>query len=324
MDERVESTSQTGEEERESVPPTVLAPHSRRRLALKIFGFIVGVGLLAWIIQRAIARQQFTGLSDAHWWQFALLLLCTVVSMAANGAIFWSIIRPVAPIGLWPIQAVNAAVSLVNYSPVRIGVALRLIHHRTVDGVAYAVLLAWYAGFALLTLLTLGCVLGATLMRPAVDGWWAAILLAMLAIAAAAAVWAGSHRLLEGRWHGASRMLASPSAVSLAIALRLVDMIAYGGRLYLAITILGVPVTPRDGVVLTILSMISSLSPVGSFGVREFAVAWLGPMLADASLAERIDAAVLIDRAAEVLVVVPIGVLALLWIGRSWRRLKRA
>ncbi|MCL4198042.1 MAG: YbhN family protein [Phycisphaerales bacterium] len=296
-----------------------MLPGMRSRLLLKIVGFILGLGLLAWVIQRAVSRQQFSGLTEAAWWQFALLLLCTVVSVLANGAIFWTIIRPAAPLGFWPIQAVNAAVSLVNYSPVRIGVALRFVHHRRVDDLPYPLLLAWYACFALLMFMTLGCVLGATLLRPAVDAWWGAALLALLAAGGAAAVWAGSHRLLESRWRGASQILAAPGAVGGAILLRLVDMIAYGGRLYIAITILGTTVTPRDAVVLTVLSMVSSLSPVGSVGLREFAVAWLGPMLADASLAQHIDAAVLVDRAAEVLIVAPAGALGLLWIARAWR-----
>lgn len=296
-----------------------MLPGARSRPLLKIVGFLLGLGLLAWVIQRAVSRQQFSGLADAAWWQFALLLLCTVVSVLANGAIFWTIIRPAAPLGFWPIQAVNAAVSLVNYSPVRIGVALRFVHHRRVDDLPYSLLLAWYACFALLMFMTLGCVLGATLLRPAVDAWWGAALLVLLGAGGGAAAWAGSHRLLESRWRGASTLLAAPGAVGGAILLRLVDMIAYGGRLYLAITILGTTVTPRDAVVLTVLSMVSSLSPVGSVGMREFAVAWMGPMLADASLAQHIDAAVLIDRAAEVLIVAPAGALGLLWIARAWR-----
>lgn len=310
-----------GEAGRETWTP---APRHGIRTSFKVLGAAIGLGLLVWIVYRAVVRQQFAGLSDAAWWQFALLILCTAVSVLANGAIFWTLIRPAAALGWWPVQAVNAAVSLVNYSPVRIGVALRFMHHRRADHLPYSLLLAWYACFALLMFLTLGCVLGATLMRPAVDAWWALLLPALLLAGSAAVVWAGSHRLLESRWRGASTLLAAPSAVGSAILLRLVDMIAYGGRLYVAITILGTPVTPRDAVVLTILSMVSSLSPVGSVGVREFAVAWLGPMLADASLAERIDAAVLIDRAAEVLVVVPAGLAALVWIAPSWRAPRRA
>ncbi len=306
-----------------SLREAVLTTRRPGRLVLRIIGFVIGVALLAWIIQRALSHQQFAGLADAPWWQFVLLALCTLVSVLANGAIFRSIIRPVAPIGLWPIQAVNAAVSLVNYSPVRIGVALRFLHHRRVDGLAYSVLLAWYACFALLMFLTLGCVLGATLLRPAVDGWWAAALLLLLISGTGALWWIGSHRLLEARWRGASQMLADPWAIAQAVGLRLIDMLAYGGRLWLALTILGAPVTARDAVFLTLISMLSSLSPVSSLGIREFAVAWLGPMLADASLAERIDAAVLIDRAAEAFIVVPAGLLGLAWIARAWRT-KRA
>ena len=74
-----------------SLHEVVLAPGSRGRFALRLAGFVVGIGLLAWIVQRALSGQQFAGLSDAPWWQFALLLACTLTSVLANGAIFWSI-----------------------------------------------------------------------------------------------------------------------------------------------------------------------------------------------------------------------------------------
>jgi len=297
---------------------------TRGRLALKIIGFIVGLGLLAWIIYDAIATQQFDGLSNASPWQYAALLGCTLISVAANGGIFWAIIHPIAPIRLWDIQCVNAAVNLLNYAPIRLGLVTRITHHRRVDRLPYTILFGWYAALAGLMFITLGCVVLATLIRPQVDLWWVGILALLLITGSAASVWVGSHRLLAGRWHGASTMIALPRTVALAVALRLVDMAAYGGRLYLAIAILGVPITPRDAVALTILSMVSTLAPIGSVGFREFAIAKIGPMLTDATLSSHINAAVLLDRAGEVVVFIPLGLAALWWMARAWRRAKRA
>jgi uncharacterized membrane protein YbhN (UPF0104 family) len=298
----------------------VLAPTPRGRLALKIIGFVVGVGLLGWIIYTAIINQQFEGLKDAEWWQYALLIGCTLVSVAANGGIFWAIIRPVAPVRLWDIQCVNAAVNLLNYAPVRLGLVTRIAHHRRVDRLPYSILLGWYAALGGLMFMTLGCVLAATLIRPQVDLLWIGVMSGLLVVGCAASVWVGSHRLLAGRWRGASKMIAVPRAVALAVILRLVDMAAYGGRLYVAITILGVSITPRDAVFLTLISMVSTLAPVGSLGFREFAIARLGPLLTDTSLKQHIDAAVLLDRAGEVVIFIPLGVLALIWMARAWRR----
>lgn len=298
----------------------LLAPTPRGRLALKIIGFVIGISLLAWIIYTAIVNQQFAGLRNAAWWQYALLLGCTLVSVAANGGIFWAIIRPVAPVRFWDIQCVNAAVNLLNYAPVRLGLVTRIAHHRRVDRLPYSILLGWYAALGGLMFMTLGCVLVATLIRPQVDFLWLVAAAVLLVIGGAVTVWVGSHRLLAGRWQGASKMIAVPRAVALAVVLRLVDMAAYGGRLYLAITILGVSVTPRDAVYLTLISMVSTLAPVGSVGFREFAIAKLGPLLTDASLKEHIDAAVLLDRAGEVVIFIPLGILALIWMARAWRR----
>lgn len=306
-------------------PPDEMPPRpTRNRLALKIIGFVIGLALLGWIIYDAITKQQFAGLSKASWWQYAGLLICTLVSVAANGGIFWAIIRPIAPVKLWDIQCVNAAVNLLNYAPIRVGMLTRIAHHRRVDRLPYTILFGWYAALAGLMFMTLGCVLAATLLRPQVDGWWIGVLALLLLAGGATSVWVGSHRLLAGRWQGASKMIAVPRAVALAVALRLVDMAAYGGRLYLAITILGVPLTPRDAVYLTILSMVSTLAPVGSVGFREFAIAKIGPLLTDASLSTHIDAAVLLDRAGEVVIFIPLGIAALWWMMRAWRHANRA
>lgn len=302
----------------------MLPKPTRGRLALKIIGFVVGLALLVWIIYDAITKQQFASLAKASWWQYAALLGCTLISAIANGGIFWAIIRPIAPVKWWDVQCVNAAVNLLNYAPIRLGVLTRIAHHRRIDHLPYSILLGWYAALAGLMFMTLGCVLAATLARPQVDAWWLAILAGLLIMGCAASVYVGSHRLLAGRWQGASKMIAVPRAVALAVVLRLVDMAAYGGRLYLAIAILGVPVSPRDAVYLTIISMVSTLAPIGSVGFREFAIAKIGPMLTDASLSSHIDAAVLLDRASEVVVFIPLGMAALWWMARAWRRAKRA
>lgn len=310
------SPSQPEAAETEQAPTAA----SRRRTGLKITGFIVGIGLLAWIIYDALREQQFAGLANATWQQYAALVGCTIVSVVANGGIFWAIIHPVARVPLWDIQAVNAGVNLLNYAPVRLGMPARLAHHRRVDGLPYSILIGWYAALACLMFMTLGCALAATLIRPQVDTWWLGLLAGLLATGCAACVYVGSHRLLAGRWQGASGMIASPRWVVLAVLLRLVDMTAYGGRLYVAVTILGVDLSLRDAVYLTVISMVSTLAPIGSVGFREFAVAKLGSMLlADPSLTGHLDAAVLLDRAGEVVVFIPLGIAALVWMARRWR-----
>ncbi len=311
-----QSPSQPEPTEKEQAPPAA----SRLQAGVKIAGFVIGIGLLAWIISDAIAGQQFAGLADASWQQYAALLGCTMISVVANGGIFWAIIRPVARVPLWDIQAVNAGVNLLNYAPIRIGMPARIAHHRRVDGLAYSLLFGWYAALGCLMFMTLGCVLLATLIRPQVDAWWAGLLAGLLTLGCAACVYVGSHRLLAGRWQGASGMIASPRWVVLAVLLRLVDMTAYGGRLYVAVAILGVDLSLRDAVYLTVISMVSTLAPIGSVGFREFAVAKLGSiLLADPSLTSHLDAAVLLDRAGEVVVFIPLGVAALVWMARRWR-----
>jgi uncharacterized membrane protein YbhN (UPF0104 family) len=180
-------------------------------------------------------------------------------------------------------------------------------------------LVAWYGAFAILMFMVLGCVLLATVVAPEVGIAWLIVLVVSLGVGALLILRLARIPSLAARWGGMAELLGNDRAVWSAIALRLVDMTAFAGRLYFALLILGYTVTMRDAIVLALISMVATLVPAGSLGIREFAVASLGPMLADPNLHESIAGAVLVDRAGEALIFLPTGVLALVWMARRWR-----
>ena len=289
--------------------------------------FLIGVGLLAWCIRRAVGGSDLSQLREASAAQVTALLLCSLVSVAANGTMFWLLIRPVRPLPFADVHLVNFVVNLLNYAPVRLGMVTRLAHHRRVDGMSYLHLLAWYGAVAILMFTALGAMLAATLLRPQVDAVWALLLLAMLAAPTILLVRLSNHQQLPGRIRPATELTRHGPTMALCMGLRLVDTAAYAGRLYAAFAIAGIDLSARDTVYLALVSMVTSLLPAGTLGFREAGVAlaapyFVTPELAGATAAQ-IEAwsalAALIDRSAEALIFVPTGVVGLVWMWRKWR-----
>jgi len=302
---------------------------SPMRLLLQVVGFAIGFALFIWCIRRAVTSGEFSALRDASIWQAGMLLVCTFVTIITNGAIFWIIIRPVARLRMRDVQLVNCVVNFANYAPVRLGMLTRIAHHRNVDGLSYFTLIAWYAAAGLIMALTFLAVLLATFIRPAADLWWLLALVALLIIGVAALLYLASHHLLVRRLRGAERMLNHPAHLIAGVILRLIDLLAYGGRLYFSLSILGMSVSFRDWLYLTLLSMLSSLSPVGNIGFREFAISFIGPYLTlpaaeRGAIDEELAAAALVDRAGEAILFIPLGIISLIWMIRIWRRTARA
>lgn len=294
------------------------------RTVVQLIGFVVGMGLLGWCIKSAVGSGDLSRLSSASTFQVSMLIGCTLVSVIANGAIFWVIIRPVVNIPFTDIQFVNCVVNLANYLPFRFGMITRIAHHRRVDHVSYFLLAAWYAAVMAMLMLVVVAILGATFVRPAADVWWFVSLVSIHMVGMLILCYVVSHHKLTTRLRGAERMLNHPSALIGAVILRLIDLAAYGGRLYFSLSIIGIGISFRDWLYLTLISIVSSLSPLGSLGFREFAISYLGPYLTSSQLhgeglRDQLSAVVVIDRSAEMMVFIPLGLLSVLWMLHRWR-----
>jgi len=276
-----ESNENIAQQGSEADQPTHL---SKLKTIIQITGFFVGLSLLIWCIRTAVLSGDLSKLKSATPFQLTMLLTCTVISVIANGAIFWVLLRATwetigKRIPFWDIQIVNAVVNFANYAPVRLGVILRFAHHRKVDGLSLTVMTAWYAAMAILLMLVFASIIIATLIRPAADLWWLAILTSILAVGLITIKYIASHHLFVSRLHGADRMLNHTGTIIAAVILRLIDLAAFGGRLYFSLSIIGITISFRDWLYLILISITSSLSPVGSLGFREFAISYFGPYI---------------------------------------------
>ncbi len=313
------------------------AVRSRARLGgvrgvIQVVGFLVGLGLLGWCIRTAVLGGDLSKLRSASGFQLMMLIVCTLVSVVANGAIFWVLLRATREtigkrVSFLDIQLVNVVVNFANYAPVRLGVILRFAHHRRVDGLSYVVMTAWYAAMAILLMLVFASIIVATVIRPGADVLWFLILVSVLVVGLIVIRYVASHHLFVARLHGADRMLNHSTTLIVTIVLRLIDLAAFGGRLYYSLSIIGVAVSFRDWLYLILISIVSSLSPVGSLGFREFAISYFGPYLTGSALKgdgleEQLAAVVLVDRSAEAIVFIPLGIIGVIWMVRKWRKCK--
>jgi hypothetical protein len=313
----------------------IAGPHlqSPRKIALQLLGFALGLVLLAWVIYRAISKASGTEPGQISGWQrlrdtdpalIAGLLLCTIVSLGANGAIFWLVIQPVKPLRHVHMQLLNLVTSVLNYAPLRAGLIARVAYHLRVDRLGIITIGAWFTAIGFTLMLTLGAVVAATFLRPHFDWLWWLVLVTQLVIGA----WVTrSFMRLDrfSRWGkvagGLDRMLADNRALWGAISLRLIDVMAYTGRMACAVAILQLPFTFREILLLSIAAIVVSLFPLGRVGYREAGVAFVAGLFGMAGdPGAHSSQLALIDSAGEALVSIPLGALALLWYRARWIR----
>lgn len=308
--------------------PTLLTP---RKALMQLLGFAVGAALLAWCIVRAAQAGDWSSLRSADPTLVAGLMGCTVVSLAANGTTFWLVIRPVRRLRLVDLQLVNLVTSVLNYTPIRAGLIARIAYHLRVDRLPLIVLGAWLAAIGYTMALTLLAALTATLMRQ-YHGWswwtWAAVFIGLLiagGVLTIALIDLAQVVLkpgfLERVGKGMHRMLRQPAALWGAIALRVVDIAAFSGRMACAAAILDIGLSASQVTLLAITALAASLFPLGRVGYREAAVAFFAQfigMSGDEFEAKRVQLA-LVESAGEAAVCIPLGALALLWYRHRWQ-----
>jgi hypothetical protein len=295
-----------------------------RKIAVQLVGFAIGVALLGWCVSTAVRGEGWSRLADASPMLVVGLVGCSAVSMLVNGAIFWLVVRPLKPLGFWSMQWLNLTTGVLNYAPIRLGVIARVAYHLRVDRLSLLQVGAMLASIAYTLAAALGACVVATLLRPEFDLVWPALVVGQLLLIGVLtrAIMGQPFVVRFGR--GMDRMLREPALLWGAIALRLVDIAAFAGRMACAVAILDISMTVSETLLLGFAALALSLNPIGRTGFREFMVAVVATRLVSSDLsAAQIDSNMatlaLIESAGEALVVIPCGALALLWYRRRWR-----
>lgn len=282
-----------------SVPATVSDPAPERgrsmlKAAVQLLGFGIGIAMLIWCVRTVLSddnRAQLEKLAQAKAWQILLLLGIAASSVVLNGVIFWAVLRPVRRLRVSDTVAVNGIGTFLGYLPFKISVIVRWLIHNRRDGVPSLMIGTWFLVVVGLMGVTVAP-LGLALIKPSWAGawWWVVVLLGVAAshfVAMHLARWvrgdAGLRRLHAlrvperwtqrawfGRLHSGAEMAGDAHAVAISAAARVLDISGFALRFWIAATILGVPLTGEDAVLIGLAYfVIGVVSPFGTVGTRE-------------------------------------------------------
>lgn len=253
-----------------------------RQRGLRVVGSIIGLLLLlaaCWAIwsQRAQLSDAWTHMRSQGaraWMLGACLILLPWVSWVLSSTMYWLLMntqRQPRRVQFGEMLAVIGAAWLMNYLPLRPGLAGRLAYHASVnaiplkEGVARSVLAVSCGGVGV-----------------------AGLLIALLAAKAMGVQSSAQAALILG---GPLVGLAATSAMltrrdllrryALACVVRYLDVLSWMGRYLCAFALLGRPLSLLEAGVLTAISQAAMVVPFVSngLGLREWAVGLLAPML---------------------------------------------
>ncbi len=205
-------------------------------------------------------------------------------------------------VGLVEMQALIATATLMNFLPLRPGLVGRIAWHRAFNAIPAAASIA--------------TVVVAMALSGLAAGWMAAALLAgRWAPALLPALVAGPVPALA-----ACVLIRRTRVLAAAALLRYLEVGVWAARYHASFALLGSPIGWDGALALGCVSMVAMLAPLAGngLGVREWAIGLAAPLLA-ASQLEMGLAADLVNRAAELAVILPAGLIGAAWLSRRVR-----
>jgi hypothetical protein len=283
----------------------------QRRRIVRIAAFIAAILLLAaavFSIGRSAPTIEQVRAAIVHPDPIKVLLgvVALLVNLVACGGIFHALLAPFGRLGRFEMVQLIATSSVLNYLPLRPGLVGRIAHQNVVNGIP--------------------------LQRSAVSVVEAGIVCAFsivwLGASVALAQWSGAETL---GWIVAAvpslgwcaRRTKSPTTAQRllnSLAWRQVDLLAWGTRYWAVFGLLGVSLSPLDCARAVCIGGAANLVPfIGNgLGIREWAIGLGGERMAlwstDVGLA-----AELLNRATDIAVAVPIGLICGVPIARRLR-----
>lgn len=276
-----------------------------------LIGFLVGLTLFAAAVWAISSDEHDLELSwaaarDAHWTLVAAVIVLPVINWLLISLSFRFLQSRYAPVGFGEMSALIASAWLLNYLPLKPGMIGRLAYHKHVNGIRYADSARVILVSVTLSGLSIGVLVGiALLVRFSGPAWgWAWCLPVPVALALAAIALRN-----RGLWWW---------RVAAAGLMRYLDMMVWIGRYAASFALIGSPLDFQTALLVAAVSQVALMIPISGngLGIREWGVrAVTSPagLLAD-----------VVNRAAELVVSLPIGVVGTIWATRRLTRLKNS
>ncbi|MDH3584400.1 MAG: hypothetical protein OER86_09315 [Phycisphaerae bacterium] len=299
-----------------------VVPPGRRWFRLLMY--VLAMGLLVGAVYMAITGTDWSKAAEARPADAAAVLGLVAASLALNAVMFCLITRPFEhaqkPIGLVSWLALIAGSSLLNYLPLRPGLFGRVAYLKQQHAIGYRASVVTLVATAVGTTGAYAVLAGITVWWQRMDAtWWALCAGGIVAgtLISVPLLSPAVRRL--GRAWGRARLRA---AVLAWYVLRLADTLCFTGRFYIVARVMGHPLPLETALVLGVVSnfvVLATPLPAG-LGLR----AWVGGWLLSLGVIQSADGLsltdgmgiLLADRAAEVLVFVSAGLVALVYLHR--------
>jgi hypothetical protein len=274
---------------------------------MKAVGWIVGALLLAFAVLVAVdalprTMELLAGVERPDPWKLTLLPALVLCNLLLTGEIFHLLARRFVRITRLEDLAVVSALTLANYLPFRPGIFMRVGYfkgrHEVPVGSTVRVLAEAYGT-------TVACVLILLVLVPSFDA---------LSFGVAWAWVAGFATVTLGMAFGRLRLHARICLI------RMVELLLWAIRLHIAFALIGEPIDFAVATAVSLAGMSVQMIPLfgNGLGLREWATGLLAGLLAGTPLGVALAAELLV-RAAELLVVVPCGIIATGWLARHSR-----
>lgn len=296
------------------------APGRAKRIRA-IVGFVIGSLLLAaavWVAysQERALSQGLASLRSARWWLVALALFLPIANLLVVSVGFWLLNNLRGRVALAEMTALIFSAWLLNFLPLRPGMFGRIAYHKKYNAIGIkdsARVLIETLFLSGCSMLLLACI-GLTLAGFDVASTLAWALALALPLALTLAAWALAPARHTRAYAGAA-------------AMKYTDMLIWTARYWVVFQLIGTPLGVREAVAVAFVSQIALLIPLvgNGLGLREWAIGLLAASLpawfdrdglGSAGIGLTAD---LVNRAAELLVAVPTGILGTLLVARFAR-----
>lgn len=287
-------------------------------------GAVVGLLLLLAAVrvvwsQSAVLDHALAAIRHAPLWLVAATFALPLVSWLATSATFWLLSNRYAPVPAKDMTLLIGAAWLLNHLPLRPGMVGRIAYHKKFHGMAVRDAVRVMLAAMLLSAISLALLLGvgAAVSRLHSTASQVAILLIPTIGAGLVSVVA---RAMQRPWW---REVA-------ALCTRSIDMLAWVGRYAIVFVLVGRPLSIEHVVAIAAVCQVAMVVPVtgNGVGLREWAVGLTAAAVSAAGTREEAAAlglaADLVNRAAETILAVPIGVICSTLLARSIRRREAA
>ena len=276
-------------------------------------GFLGSLAALGWAVSVALKqenREQLSKLSEATAGELFVLMSLAAISVAFNGLLFWVVLRPVRKLSPTDVIAVNAISTLLAYLPFKLSIVARFVIHNRRDKIAVLTIGAWIVAVTFLILAVIGPIAIASLLLKEISPlWWTISLLGAGSCTLIGSIIARKlsgevglkriGRLLGSKLgprviqnesfakvHLGFEMLGDLQAAMLGNLFRVLDILSFAMRFYVAARVLSLPISPSDSLLLGVSYFLIGLaSPVGMLGTREAGTIAIASMVGISSAA---------------------------------------